>query len=127
MKRTKPGLFVVLLVLTACAAPGALPGSSDESPRDSPDLSPPAASDRGGETDDIDHATDSEAILVVDYTGGMAPVQFTVINLPTFVLLGDGRVIMQGPQTLEFPGPAYPALTERTLTEEGVQAVLSAV
>ena len=36
-------------------------------------------------------------------------------------------MIMQGAQTLEFPGPALPALIERTLTEEGIQAVLEAV
>jgi hypothetical protein len=30
-------------------------------------------------------------------------------------------------QTLEFPGPALPALIERTMTEEGIQAVLEAV
>ena len=34
---------------------------------------------------------------------------------------------MQGMQTLEFPGPALPALIERTMTEEGIQAVLEAV
>ena len=48
-------------------------------------------------------------------------------RLPTFVLLGDGRVIVQGAQTLEFPGPALPPLIERTLTEEGIQEVLEAV
>ncbi len=34
---------------------------------------------------------------------------------------------MQGAQTLEFPGPALPALIERTLTEDGIQQVLQAV
>jgi len=42
-------------------------------------------------------------------------------------MLGDGRVIMQGAQTLEFPGPALPALMERTLNEAGIQEVLAAV
>ena len=50
-----------------------------------------------------------------------------VTSLPTFVILGDGRVIMQGAQTLEFPGPGYPPLIERTLTEEGIQAVLQGI
>ena len=54
-------------------------------------------------------------------------MQFSATRLPSFVLLGDGRVIMQGAQTLEFPGPAYPPLIERTLTEDGIQAVLGAV
>jgi hypothetical protein len=126
MKRILPGLFVVLLVLAACAAPGGSPGdSAGESPDGS---SPPqSADDGGGEVGAIEHPTGSEAILIVDSAGGFVPVQFMATRLPTFVLLGDGRVIMQGPQTLEFPGPAYPPLIERTLTEDGIQALLAEV
>jgi len=117
MNRTFPGLFVVLFLLAACAAPGG--GSSG--------TSPPAGSDDGGASGDIEHPTASEPILVVDNTGGFIPVQFMATQLPVFVLLGDGRVIMQGAQTLEFPGPALPAIIERTLTEEGIQEVLRGV
>lgn len=121
MKRIPPGLFVVLIVLSACAASG---GSSGEPPGGS---GPPASDDASGGPGAIDHPTGSEAILVLDYSGGMVPVQFMVSNLPPLVILGDGRVIMQGAQTLEFPGPAYPALIERTLTEKGIQAVLQGI
>jgi hypothetical protein len=113
MKRTLPGLFVVLLVvLAACARPGGSPGSG--------------GSDGPG-TGDIEHPGGSEPILIVDSTGGFVPIEFMATRLPTFVLLGDGRVIVQGAQTLQFPGPALPALMERTLTEEGIQQVLRAV
>ena len=117
MKRILPGLFVVLLVLAACSASGGgSPGGTD------PEASP---SGRDGAVDGIEHPTGSEEpILVVSYTGGFVPVQFMATQLPTFVLLGDGRVIMQGAQTLEFPGPALPPLIERTLTEAGIQEVL---
>jgi hypothetical protein len=111
----------MLIVLTACAASG---GSSGEPPGST---SPPASDGSSGEPGDIDHPTGSEAIMVVDSAGGMVPVQFMVTNMPALVILGDGRVIMQGAQTLEFPGPAYPALIERTLTEEGIQAVLQGI
>jgi hypothetical protein len=118
MKRILPGLFVVFITLAACAAPGGgSPGGSD------PDASPGSG---GGGGDGIGHPTGAEPILVVDYSGGFVPVQFLATRLPTFVLLGDGRVIMQGAQTLEFPGPALPALIERTLTEEGIQQILQA-
>ena len=117
MKRILPGLFVGLLFLSACAASG---GSSGEPPDGG---SSPGSAGQGA----IEHPTGAEAILVVDSSGGFVPVQFMATRLPTFVLLGDGRVIMQGPQTLEFPGPAYPALIERTLTEEGIQAVLQGI
>ena len=121
MKRILPGLFVVLIVLTACAASG---GSSGEPPGST---SPPATDGSSGEPGEIDHPTGSDPILVIDSSGGMVPIQFMVTNLPALVILGDGRVIMQGAQTLEFPGPAYPALIERTLTEEGIQAVLQGI
>ena len=116
MKRTLPGYFAVLILLAACAAPGG----------GSPSSSPPA-SNGGGGSGDIEHPTGSEPILIVDNTGGFAPVEFMATRLPAFVLLGDGRVIVQGAQTLEFPGPALPALIERTLTEEGIQEVLRGV
>jgi hypothetical protein len=117
MKRTVPGFFAVLTLLTACASSGG----------GSPGASPPAGSDGRGTGDGIEHPTGSEPILTVDYEGGFVPVQFMATRLPAFVLLGDGRVIMQGAQTLEFPGPALPALIERTLTEEGIQQVLQGV
>jgi hypothetical protein len=110
MKRTLPGLIGLLILLGACTSSGG--GSS-----------PPSTD--GGEG--IEHPSGSEAILVVDYAGGFVPVQFMATRVPAFVLLGDGRVIMQGAQTLEFPGPALPALIERTLTEDGIQQVLQAV
>jgi hypothetical protein len=118
MKRTFPGLFVMLVAVSACAAPGGSPGRSS-------DPSAPTPSDGG--TGGIAHPTGDEAILVVDSAGGFVPIQFMATRLPALVLLGDGRVIMQGPQTLEFPGPALPALIERTLTEEGIQHVLQGV
>ncbi|HEX7197101.1 MAG TPA: hypothetical protein VF364_09755 [Candidatus Limnocylindria bacterium] len=122
MKRTLPGLVVLLLALAACAAPAGSPAESDGA---SPDASSPPS--RDAESGAIEHPTGSEPILVVSSAGGFVPVQFMATQLPSFVLLGDGRVIMQGAQTLEFPGPAYPALVERTLTEEGIQAVLATV
>ena len=112
MKRILPGIVAVLAIVTACSP------ASGESPN--PSTPPP-------DDDPIEHPTGDEPILVVDIAGGFAPVQFMATRLPAFVLLGDGRVIMQGVQTLEFPGPALPALIERTLTEEGIQRVLQAV
>ena len=76
----------------------------------------------------IEHPTGAdEPILIVEEVGGFAMPQMIATRVPTFALYGDGRVIMQGAQTLEFPGPALPPLIERTMTEEGIQAVLEAV
>ncbi len=48
-------------------------------------------------------------------------------TVPSFVLLGDGRVIVGGAVPAIFPGPALMPLNERTVTEDGVQTVLEAV
>jgi len=127
MNRTFPGILVVLVpLLAACAAPAGSPaGSPSGAPGSSG--SPPSASDGGGGQGEIEHPTGSEPVLTVEEQGGFAMVEMLATRLPTFVMLGDGRVIMQGVQTLEFPGPALPPLLERTLTEDGIQQVLEAV
>jgi hypothetical protein len=129
MNRTAPGLFVVLLVsLAACATPGGSPGASETDGGGSASPPPPSASDGGGETGAIEHPTGAdEPILIVEETGGFAMPQMIATRVPTFALYGDGRVIVQGAQTLEFPGPALPALIERTMSEDGIQVVLEAV
>ncbi len=126
MNRTAPTLFVLLLVLAACGASG---GDGEESDSPSPSEAP-SPSDGGGEggTDgQIDHPQGSEAVLVISSAGGMLPVQMQVTSLPLLVITGDGRVVMWGMQTLEFPGPELPALIARQLTENGVQQVLRAL
>jgi hypothetical protein len=41
-------------------------------------------------------------------------------------LYGDGRLIVPGPQTEIYPGPALPNLQARTVSEAGIQAILAA-
>jgi hypothetical protein len=130
MNRTAPALFVLLLVLSACGASGGGGEESDSPSPSVPSSEAPSPSDGGGESGDdgkIDHPQGSEAVLVISSAGGMLPVQMQVTNHPLLVITGDGRVVMQGMQTLEFPGPALPALIERQLTEDGVQQVLRAL
>lgn len=116
MKPTMPTLLVVLILLAACSAGG--PGASPV----------PDASDGDGGTGAIEHPTGSDVpVFIIDSAGGFVPVQFLATQTPALVLLGDGRVIMHGIQTLEFPGPALPPLLERTLTESGIQEVLRAI
>lgn len=124
MNRLMPSAaaLIVLLVLAACAAPGGTPGPSSSADPDEPD------GGTGSDGEEIEHPTGAdEVVLLVESVGGFLPVDFMVTQLPSFAMYGDGRVIMQGMQTLEFPGPALPALIERRLTAEGIQAILEAV
>lgn len=132
MKRTVPGLFVVLsILLAACsAAGGGSPGPSGTDGGGASGSPPPSGSDGGGGVGQggISHPTGAtEPILVVEEAGGFAMINMLAARVPTFAMYGDGRVVMQGAQTLEFPGPALPPLIERTLTEDGIQAVLEAI
>lgn len=105
-----PAALLALVVLLAACSAGSGPDASD------------------GERATIEHPTAADgAILTVESRGGFAPLEFLATQLPSFVLLGDGRVIVPGAQTLAFPGPALPPLMERSLTEEGIQEVLHAV
>ncbi|CAN5499105.1 MAG: hypothetical protein H0X68_03040 [Chloroflexi bacterium] len=113
MKRTVPGLLVLLLTLSACRAMGGAP------PAGSPD---PSDDDVG-----IEHTTGDEPIFMIDWQGGYVTVQYMATRTPAFVLYGDGRVIMLGAQTMEYPGPALPPLMQRTLSESGIQAILAEV
>lgn len=99
----------ISLVLAACAGGGG--GSPGGSP--TPD---------GG--DAFEHPAGSELVVRMEMGGGFVPREFNLSSVPTFTLLGDGRVIAQGAQTLIFPGPALPSLLERRLTEAGIQEVL---
>lgn len=112
MNRFAPSLFVAVSLLVAACAGG-------------PAASPEGGGDSGG---NVEHPTrGDEAIFVIESEGGFVPLEFAVTATPSFVLLGDGRVIVQGMHALAFPGPALPPLMERTLSERGIQEVLALI
>ncbi len=80
-------------------------------------VSPPA----GGQ---VSHPAGSEVVVRVAWTGGFVPYEYMFTSLPRFTLLGDGRVLVEGPQIAIYPGPALPNIQVRRLTEEGIQSVL---
>ncbi len=120
MTRRAPSTAAVLLILSACGSAGGSPASSP-SPSGAPSAPP------SGSGDGIEHPGGDAAVLVVSSQGGFVPIEFTVTAVPGFVMLGDGRVIVQGAVPAIFPGPALPALQTRSLTADGIQTVLEAV
>ena len=120
MRRSPRGALAALaLLLAACASTGGTPSGSP------PTSANPSSAPTDG--DGIEHPEGDAAVLVVSGQGGLIPIEWTVRNVPSFVLLGDGRVIVGGAVPAIFPGPAMPPLIERTLTPEGVQTILQAV
>jgi hypothetical protein len=95
-------LLAASLLLAGCRGAGATPS-------DSP----------------IPHPDGDALVARFGYSGGFVPMETIFSNLPSFSLMGDGRVIVQGAQDLIYPGPALPSIQVRRLSESGVQAVLA--
>ena len=110
MKRTASTLLVTGVLLASCG--GGAGGSSGGS------LAP---------SGDVTHPTGNALVLSIANSGGFVAPDFLLGALPSFVLTGDGRVLVPGPQIEIFPGPALPNIQQRRLTEAGIQAVLRAV
>jgi len=95
------------MVLAACSlGPGATGPSADQA---------------------IPHPAGDAPVLRVGWEGGFVMPNTHLVSLPTFLMTGDGDVIVPGAQIDMYPGPALPAVMVRRLTEEGVQAVLREV
>lgn len=80
---------------------------------------------RGGEgAGEIPHAGGDALVLRVATSGGFVPAEYHLTSLPSFTLLGDGRVIVTGATPAIYPGPLLPSVQVRRLNERGVQTVL---
>jgi hypothetical protein len=56
--------------------------------------------------------------------GGFAAESRPPARLPQLSVLGDGRVITEGPTTLQYPGPALPNLQEHRVTGDGLRRIV---
>jgi hypothetical protein len=68
---------------------------------------------------------DEVAVRVVT-EGGFTAESRQAAHLPAVSVFGDGRVVVVGPTTLEFPGPALPNLQEFRVTDDGLGRILRA-
>jgi hypothetical protein len=75
----------------------------------------------------ISHPTGADQLVMrVEVGGGFVPIEYNFTAVPQFNLYGDGRVVVPGPETMQYPGPALPNLQSTVLTEDGIQAILAA-
>ncbi len=80
-----------------------------------------------GSEDSVTHPTGAkELVLQVFAHDGFVPVSYNLTQLPEFSLYGDGTVVVNGPVIEIYPGAALPNLQTVTISEEAVQAILSA-
>lgn len=102
MRRKSLGVIVLIaLVLTACG---------------------------GGEAEEVEvEVGDDEPVLQITAEGGFVPVEVALNNGPRFTLLGDGRLIYQGVQTMEFPGRLVPPYLVATLDGAQMDTILAMV
>src|SRR5215216_2417739 len=64
------------------------------------------------------------AVVRVVTEGGLAAEAAQRGEVPQVSVFGDGRVIIVGPTTLEFPGPALPNLQEFRVTGDGLGKII---
>lgn len=74
-----------------------------------------------------EHPTGADEV-VISYAevGGFVPREVAFQQTPTLLVSGDGQAISPGAQIAIYPAPLLPALQTRTITEEGIQAILTA-
>ncbi|HKH26583.1 MAG TPA: hypothetical protein VKB11_05530, partial [Acidimicrobiia bacterium] len=65
-----------------------------------------------------------EVVVRVVTSGGFAAESRQPAQLPQLSVFGDGRLIVYGPTTLQFPGPALPNLQEVRVTGAGLRRIV---
>ena len=78
----------------------------------------------GGSSGTIEHPGGDALVFRIEASGGFVGVDSLFTGVPSFSLLGDGRLIEPGAVDAIYPGPALAPLLVRTLSESGLQAVL---
>ena len=69
----------------------------------------------------------NEPLVQITSEGGFVPVEVILNNGPRYTLLGDGRLIFQGFQTLQYPAPLLTPHFVAQLDDNQMNAVLAMV
>jgi hypothetical protein len=85
-----------------------------------------SSSSAGGSGPPRPPAGPDDVVVRVVTSGGFTAESRQAAHLPEVSVFGDGRVVVLGPTTLEFPGPALPNLQEFRVTDDGLARILRA-
>jgi hypothetical protein len=108
---------------TPATSPATSSPATSAPPTSSPSTSSAAAS---AGAQQYGHPTGAdEAVVEITYEGGFTTPEMTFARAPLLLITGDGRAISEGPVPAIYPGPLLPNLTERTITEDGIQTLLA--
>ncbi|MEY2553223.1 MAG: hypothetical protein QOC57_1083 [Ilumatobacteraceae bacterium] len=112
----------IIAALAACGDPNQPAAATQPtSVTTTPGTDPPTTAASG-----IAHPTGADDLLLtIGYEGGLVAVGYDFANVPSLLLSGDGRVFQPAPVPAIYPGPLLPSVSVRTITEAGIQAVLS--
>jgi hypothetical protein len=80
----------------------------------------------GGGGDSVGANGDGPVFQLVS-EGGFIPVEVALNNGPRYTLLGEGSLIYQGVQTLEYPGRLVPPYMVATLDDNQMNAILAMI
>jgi len=117
-------VLVLALATAACGTIDSPPGGGGSS---SSSTSAPDPSSTTLPAGAISHPTGAdEVVFRVSTGGGFVPIEYNYTMVPEFTLYGDGRIIVTGPMTEQFPGPALPNLQTTVVSEDAIQAILAA-
>jgi hypothetical protein len=121
------GVLVALTLAFAAAACGTIENPPGTGGSSSTSTTTPEPSSTTLPAGSISHPTGAtDIVLRVSTGGGFVPVEYNFTMVPEFSLYGDGRIIVTGPITLQYPGPALPNLQTTVVSEQTIQAILRA-
>jgi hypothetical protein len=66
-------------------------------------------------------------VLRIQYEGGFVPLEWSLASGPSYELLGDGRLIIAGVTTMQYPGPLVVPYQQVQLIEADVDRVLALI
>jgi hypothetical protein len=117
-----------LAVITACGEdePAAAPSSTVPAEETLPPVPPTTETPTTEAPAGYVVATGSDDVVIsVRFEGGFMMQGGAFAQLPNLLVTGDGRALVPGVTTLEYPGPLRMPVMQRTVTPEGVQALLA--
>lgn len=134
------------LVLVACGSdddgagqdpdslpPATEPPPTDSTPPDTPPETPPetppvTSPETPPETDaPVDpFAVDGDVVISHTVGGGFTTPEIAFQNTPALLVTADGRAITPAPTLAVYPGPLVPPLETRSITADGVRAIIAA-